>query len=101
MLAPEKHTMLQFSTITLTDDTFEELRAGDTPTGVISYPKGDYGVICALDHDSIRASSLPYDLAGCVRLACEMDADWIAFDRDVPAIDERQMTLDLDFGDEG
>lgn len=101
MLTPETHTMLQFSTIALTDRTFDDLRADDAPAGVVCYPKGDYGVICALDHDSIRTANLPRDLAGCVALACEMGADWIAFDRDVATIDERQMALDLDFGDEG
>lgn len=96
----EKHSMLALSTIALTQKTYDALRAGSEYPGLVIYPKDVYGLFVAIDFSSLDDDSIPYDLLGCINLADEMDADWLMFDRDVPAIDERQMKLDLVFDDD-
>ena len=97
---PEKHSMLALSAITLTQKTYDALRGGSEYPGLVVYPKDPYGLFVAIDFSSLDDDGIPYDLLSCVNLADEMDADWLMFDRDVPAIDERQMKLDLMFDDD-
>lgn len=96
----EKHLLLALSTVTLTQKTYDAMRGGNGYPGLVVYPKDDYGLFVAIDFDDLDDDSIPYDLLGCIDLAYKMDADWLMFDRDVPAVDERQMKLDLVFDDD-